>query len=111
LLEPDPLLLLEEPELSLNAAIVRRLPRLMYRLQKQVQKQLIISTHSFEMLTDRGIGPEEVLLLTPTPEGTRVEISASLGQIKDLLNGGLTLADILQPRMSPDNLSQIELFE
>jgi predicted ATPase len=35
LLESDSLLLLEEPELSLNTAIVKKLPALIYRLQKQ----------------------------------------------------------------------------
>jgi len=111
LLESDPLLLLEEPELSLNSAIVRRLPRLMYRLQRDSGKQIIVSTHSFEMLTDPGIGPEEVLLLTPTNEGTRVDVSSSLGEIRDLLDGGLTLADALQPRMGPPDLQQLDLFK
>ena len=111
LLESDQVLLLEEPELSLNAAIVRRLPALMYRLQKQTDKQLVISTHSFDMLTDPGVGPEEVLLLTPTNEGTTVDVASSFSEVRDLLEGGMTLADALQPRMAPADVQQLDIFE
>lgn len=44
LLDGDSLLLLEEPELSLNAGVIRRLPGLMYRIQRQKRRQIIIST-------------------------------------------------------------------
>jgi len=42
LLEGDSLLLLEEPELSLNSGIIRKLPGLMYRIQRQKRRQVII---------------------------------------------------------------------
>ena len=48
LLEGDSLLLLEEPELSLNSAIVSKLPALMYRMQKSRNRQIILSTHSID---------------------------------------------------------------
>jgi len=109
MLESDPLLLLEEPELSLNAAIVSHLPSLLYRLQRQSQKQLIVSTHSFDLLTDRGIGAEEVLVLSPGEQGTDVRLASSLGEIHGLLHGGMTLGDALQPYMAPKDIGQIEL--
>jgi len=52
LLDGDSLLLLEEPELSLNAGIVRKLPGLMYRIQRQKRRQIIISTHNPDLLSD-----------------------------------------------------------
>jgi predicted ATPase len=73
LLEGDSMLLLEEPELSLNSGIIRKLPALMYRIQRQKKRQIMISTHSSDLLSDAGIGGEEVLLLTPSEEGTKVE--------------------------------------
>lgn len=48
LLEGESLLLLEEPELSLNDAIVREIPRLLQRIQRDKKKrsrQVLISTH------------------------------------------------------------------
>jgi predicted ATPase len=56
LLEGDSLLLLEEPELSLNVGVVSKLSPLIYRLQRQKKRQVIISTHSLELLSDKGIG-------------------------------------------------------
>jgi predicted ATPase len=111
LLDGDSLLLLEEPELSLNSGIIRKLPGLMYRIQKQKRRQIIISSHSSDLLSDPGIGGEEVLLLTPGEEGTKVELASSVREIKDLLEGGLTVADAALPRTVPRTISQLDLFE
>ncbi|MGW8258178.1 MAG: AAA family ATPase, partial [Thermoguttaceae bacterium] len=51
LLESDSLLLLEEPELSLNAGIVEKLPAIIYKLQKKRKRQVILSTHSYDLLS------------------------------------------------------------
>lgn len=111
LLEGDSMLLLEEPELSLNSGIIKKLPSLMYRMQRQRRRQIIISTHSSDLLSDPGIGGEEVLLLTPSEEGTRVELASSNREIKDLLEGGLTIADAALPRTVPRSIPQLDLFE
>lgn len=78
LLESDALLLLEEPELSINGRIVNELAPLIYRLQHPKQGQVILSTQSWELLSDKGIAGEEVLLLTPAENGTQVELSLQL---------------------------------
>jgi predicted ATPase len=101
LLENDTVLLLEEPELSLNASIVAKLPPLIHRMQRQRGGQVIISTHSADLLADPGIGAEEILLLTPTLDGTRVEQASDLDDVKALLGGGLTLAEAILPRTAP----------
>ncbi len=110
LLETDPVLLLEEPELSLNSGIVRLLPSIIARLQRMAPKQIILSTHSFDLLTDRGVGAEEVLVLTPGAEGTAVSPAEKVSDIFELLNSGMTLADALQPKMTPKRLEQLTLF-
>ncbi len=106
LLESDSLLLLEEPELSLNAAIVRKLPAIIYRLQRQKRRQVIISTHSFDLLSDRGIGGEEALLLTPGPDGTRIDAASSLKDVRLLLEGGNTVADAILERTAPEGIEK-----
>ena len=111
LLETDSLLLLEEPEISLNAAIVSNLPSLIYRLQRPRKRQVIISTHSADLLSDKGIGGEEVLLMTPTHEGTQVKLASSDEQIKMLLEGGLSIADAALPLTAPSNIEQFSLFK
>ena len=111
LLETDSLLLLEEPELSLNSAIVSNLPSLIYRLQRPKKRQVILSTHSADLLSDKGIGGEEVLLMTPTAEGTQVKLASSNEQITMLLEGGLSIADAALPLTAPPAIEQLSLFK
>ncbi|MDE2149474.1 MAG: AAA family ATPase, partial [Gammaproteobacteria bacterium] len=68
-------LLLEEPELSLHPAVIRELPKMFNRInraRKQDARQIIISTHSEELLSDPGIGPDEVLRLDPGEHETQI---------------------------------------
>lgn len=111
LLETDSLLLLEEPELSLNAGIVSKLSSLIYRLQRPRKRQVILSTHSADLLSDKGIGGEEVLLMTPTTEGTKVETASSIKEIKLLLEGGLSIADAALPLTVPPEIDQLTLLK
>ena len=109
----DSPLLLEEPELSLNSAIVRRLPSLFYRLQQQQKGrcgQVFVTTHSFELLSDLGIGAEEVILLTPTPEGTQAQVSSERQEIREALDTGMSIADAALPFTAPATLEQFHLF-
>jgi hypothetical protein len=103
-------LLLEEPELSLHPEVVRYIPQMFARMQRRTGRQVIVSTHSADMLQDSGIGLNEVLLLEPSSEGTTVRTVGSLDQTEQLLKGGLTLADIVIPRTKPGQAAQLTLF-
>lgn len=102
-------LLLEEPEISLHPEIVRRLPSIFYRINRSRKepRQLIISTHSEEMLTDEGIGPEEVLRLEPSPNGTKICLPDEAD--RKAMAAGLTAADVLMPKTAPENIAQLSL--
>ncbi|HML74325.1 MAG TPA: AAA family ATPase [Anaerohalosphaeraceae bacterium] len=102
LLEGDSLLLLEEPELSLNAAIVRLLPAIFYRLQKKKNRQIMLSTHSVDLLSDEGIEAEQVLLLIPESEGTRIQVASERQDVKGLLESGFTIAEAVMPIAKPN---------
>jgi predicted ATPase len=103
-------LLLEEPELSLHPEIVRFLPQMFARVQRRTGRQIVLSTHSPDLLRDDGIGLDEVLLLRPGAEGTDVRPANAFDEIRDLLEGGLTLADAVIPKTRPDNAAQLTLF-
>ena len=103
-------LLLEEPELSLHPEIVRLLPQMLARVQRQTRRQIFLSTHSTDLLRDEGIGLDETLLLAPGTEGTVVSPASSHLDIRDLLDGGLSLADIVIPRTRPNQATQLVLF-
>lgn len=110
LLEGEAPLLLEEPELSLHSGIVSKLPALFYRLQRQRKRQIFVSTHSGDLLSQKSIGGEEVIMLTPDKEGTVVEVASSIEEVRDSLDAGLTVADVVVPRTTPINLGQLDLF-
>jgi predicted ATPase len=103
-------LLLEEPELSLHPEIVRYLPQMFARVQRRTGRQIIVSTHSSDLLRDEGIGLDEVLLLRPQSEGTEVQLASAFAEIPKLLQGGSTLADAVIPRTRPDHPEQLSMF-
>ena len=85
LLERGGPLLLEEPEISLNRDIVLHLAGLIYRLSVPVKRrrgderqserrQVILTTHSPDLLCDQGIGSREVLVITPGKDGSVVKL-------------------------------------
>ncbi len=103
-------LLLEEPELSLHPEVIRYIPQMIARIQQRLGRQVLISTHSSDLLRDEGIGLDEALLLDPGPEGTSVRLASSLKEIETLLEGGLSLADVVMSRTRPRNAEQLPLF-
>ncbi|MFO1127453.1 MAG: ATP-binding protein [Rhodospirillales bacterium] len=109
LLEGDTLLLLEEPELSLNSGIVSQLAPLIFRLQRPRKRQVIISTHSEALLTDPGIDGREVLLLMPDIEGTKIELVSDMSDVRALLEAGLTVGEAVLPKTRPSNAKQLTL--
>lgn len=103
-------LLLEEPELSLHPEIVRFLPQMFARTQRRTGRQIILSTHSTDLLADEGIGMDEVLLLQPSSEGTTVTPAGNFEDIRRLLEGGLSLAEAVIPKTRPSNPEELPHF-
>ncbi|HOX26860.1 MAG TPA: AAA family ATPase [Candidatus Krumholzibacteria bacterium] len=103
-------LLLEEPELSLHSEVVRYLPQMFARLARRSGRQIILSTHSSELIQDEGIGLNEVLLFLPDREGTRVRTASDFEDIPRLLEGGVTLSEAVMPKTRPDRAEQLLLF-
>lgn len=102
-------LLLEEPELSLHGAIVRRLGPFIHRAQRAGNgRQVILSTHSDELLMDPGIAAEELLMVQPADEGSEVLVGASIKEISRLMKAGIPASEALMPRTAA---SQLELFD
>ena len=111
LLADDSVLLIEEPEISLGAGIIQNLPGLIHRTQSRRKRQVLLSTHSAELLSNKSIGGEEVLLLTPTRTGTEVVTVSGLEDVRAMLEGGLSIADAALPLAEPANLEDLDLVE
>ena len=111
LLEGNSLLLLEEPELSLNEDIVRQIHKLIWRMQRQAKyrRQVFITTHSEALLEDQSIDPREVVRLEPSKNGTTV-IEATEEE-KRMITAGYTIAQTLLPKVKPIQADQLSLFK
>ncbi len=107
LLENDSVVLLEEPELSLNLGIVSQLAPLISRMRRNRRCQVLVSTQSDALLTEQGIDGTEVLMLTPGKEGTVVKPSSDYDDVCVLLKNGFTVGEIALTR----HAEQLDLLE
>ncbi len=107
-------LLLEEPELSLHPAVVRRLPDLFARVMRQSKtraSQIIVSTHSTDMLNREGVDVSEVLVLRPSDSGVGISLASEFSDIVALLDAGEALGDAVIPITEPKGLAGLPLFD
>jgi predicted ATPase len=104
-------LLFEEPELSLHPAIIRHIPQMMWRVQRdRAVRQVFLSTHSPDLLLDEGIAPDEILLFIPTQEGSNVRVGAEISEVRRLLQTGLPAGEVVIPYTQPANADQLSLW-
>ena len=111
LLEGSSILLLEEPEISLNDAIVKEIPLIVDRLQRdrKAKRQVILTTHSDALLSNPGIDERGVVLLETSKQGTTGRsLDASERQA---LGAGLSVAEVVLPKTRPEKVSQLGLWQ
>lgn len=109
LLDCNGLVLLEEPEINLNTAIITQLPAFIANIQrtKKQNLQVVITTHSYELLSDAGIGIDEVILLRGSREGTTVDKASDLKEISDVVNAGFSIAEAALSSTRPEDVESI----
>lgn len=110
--EGDGLLLLEEPELSLNDAIVEHLPLMIDRVLKDRKKgpflrQVVSTTHSQTLIANVP-DATAVLILEPGSNGTTIRTADAEEQAA--MEHGLNPAEVLLPKTRPRDIEQMGLF-
>ena len=107
--EGDGLLLLEEPELSLNDAITEHIPLIIDRVlrKRKSSRQVLISTHSDNLIAEVG-DPQAVLLLEPSRNGSIIRTPNEV-ETKAMAHG-LNPAEVLLPKTRPEQIDQMGLF-
>ena len=110
LLDGDSLLLLEEPELSLNESIVRQIPPLLWQMQRKAKyrRQVFITTHSEAMLEHSSVDPREVLRLEPSADGTKANPATQ--QEIALVKAGYSVAEAMVPKTDLGKFAQLSIF-
>src|SRR5690606_568815 len=110
-LDGSSMLLLEEPEISLNDAVVKQIPLIIHSLQKnrKSKRQVVVSTHSEALLSNTGIDGRGVILLEASTDGstgrTLQEDEASA------LAAGLSVAEVVLPKTRPSSVNQLGFWE
>ena len=77
------------------------------KMQRGKPRQVIITTHSYDILSNNGISAEEIIVLEPGSEGTRVYIGSQNKDIIRLLDAGFTIAEAVIPITEPENIDNI----
>lgn len=98
--------LLEEPELSLHPEVVRMLPSVLARAQRG-GAQVILTTHSPDLLSDEAVGADEILVLEPGGDGTTGYILAVDEEAVADLEAGLNVAEVGLARSRPPNVEKL----
>ncbi len=110
-LDGSSMLLLEEPEISLNDAVVKEIPLIIQRLQKnrKLKRQVVVSTHSEALLSNPGIDGRGVILLEATADGS---IGRTLQEGEaSALEAGLSVAEVVLPKTRPSSVNQLGFWE
>jgi predicted ATPase len=107
------LLLMEEPELSLHFGIITQLASFIHRAmtRNKIQRQTFISTHSPDLLSDEGIGLEEILIFEPNANGTEIKKATQRQDIVRLMNEGLNAGELVLPTTKSNHFDQLRLFD
>ena len=116
LLDSKGVVLLEEPEINLHSGIISQIPGFISKMQRskksKFESQVLITTHSYDILSDSGISADEVLLLQNSNEGTTIQKVSDIADIKPIVESGLSIADAVIPLTKPkkvENFSQLAL--
>ena len=104
-------MLLEEPELSLNDAVVGQLPRMFARMQHLSGRQVIATTHSSALLDDSGVGLAEVHRIVVDSNGSQVVTIGHDKRIAAQVEGGMSISEAVLPLLRPREIERLGSFD
>lgn len=92
------LVLIETPELHMQASVVRSMPDFFAAVAADSGVQMVFTTHSPELLVNELIRPDQVLLLEPGASGsTGTPLSESTDpRIRASIEGGFPMSEVFQ---------------
>jgi predicted ATPase len=95
--------------MSLHASAVRQIPQLLARVASRLDRQTLVSTHSEDLLADTGIDPSEVLILSPSEQGTIVSVGSDDAGLMALARADAPLGGFLVAKTKPADISQLAM--
>lgn len=104
-------LLLEEPELSLNDAIVAELPRMFLTMQKLSGRQVLTTTHSSALLDESGVGLSEIHRIILDGNGSSVQTLVDDRRAVAQVEAGMTISQAVLPLLRPPGIEKLGKFD
>jgi predicted ATP-dependent endonuclease of OLD family len=89
---------------------VRQLPRILANVAARHGRQVIITSHSSDLVADTGIDPSEILLLRTTGSETTVTIGSDLEELREAAKADMPLATHVEALTRPEDYAQLGLF-
>jgi hypothetical protein len=83
------------------------LPTILSSVQRSGGPQVFLSTHAAEILADEGLGLDEALVLFPGEEGTTASLAADIQDVKEFIDTGMNLEEILRPLTDPPEVHSL----
>ena len=103
MLDGSGIILLEEPETNLHTAIIEAIPEFIAKVQRNKKRQVIITTHSYEILSNPGIRADELVILRPTV----AKNAKTDNTVSAMLDAGLSAADAAMSETKMQNVNDI----
>lgn len=102
-------LLLEEPELSLNEAIVGQLAGMIARVQRGASRgrQVFVTTHSHALLSDPGIGLGEVHEISVGDNGSTIRSVGDDPAVRALAEAGIGVGEAALSKVTTIDRKQL----
>lgn len=104
-------LLLEEPELSLNDAVIGQVSKMVRRMQRLSGRQVIMTTHSATLLDDAAVGLREIHLISVGRDGSVVQTLADNPAVVAQVDGGMTTSEAVFPLLRPSGIDALGLLD
>ena len=70
------------------------LPNILHNMNREKKRQIILTTHSTDMLCDIGIDGREVLYITPGKDGSIIRSMYSNDGMREVLKAGVMPGEI-----------------
>ena len=100
-----------ERQVEANVIGTNDVPESYFDLQRRRKRQSFHQhPHLGSSLTE-GYWGEEVIMLERGQQGTEARLASGDSEVRDLLEGGLSIADAALPRTGPPGLGQLGPFE
>jgi len=99
LLDNKGVMLFEEPEINPDSGIISQLPEFISTIQRSKKSksdsQVLIATHSYDILANSVISIDEVFVLNNTKKGTTIEKVGNISEIESMIDAGFSISDAI----------------